>query len=149
MRVVIQRVKGASVRVGGEEISRIGRGLLVLVGFSASDTNEVLQWMAQKIVSLRVFNDDDGKMNRDLKAVGGRLLVVSQFTLYGDCRKGTRPSFDKSAPADLAEALYDRFLEILEELMPEHVSSGVFQEHMEVGLVNDGPVTLSIDKEAK
>lgn len=149
MRVVVQRVKGASVRVGGEEMGRIGRGLLVLVGFVATDTNEILQWMAQKIVSLRVFNDDNGKMNRDLAAVGGKLLIVSQFTLYGDCRKGTRPSFDKSAPADLAEALYDRFLEILEELVPERVASGVFQEHMEVGLVNDGPVTLSIDKEAK
>lgn len=148
MRVVVQRVKGASVRVGGEEISRIGRGFLVFVGFAESDTNEVLQWVARKIVSLRVFNDDDGKMNRDLAAVDGKLLVVSQFTLYGDCRKGTRPSFDKSARADLAEALYDRFLEILEDLLPDRVASGVFQEHMEIGLVNDGPVTLTIGKEA-
>jgi D-tyrosyl-tRNA(Tyr) deacylase len=148
MRVVIQRVKGASVRVDGSEISRIGKGLLILVGFSKSDTNEVLQWMAEKIVSLRLFEDEEGKMNLDLAAVNGQLLVVSQFTLYGDCRKGRRPSFDRSAPADMAEALYDRFLEILEGVAPKGAESGVFQAHMEVGLINDGPVTVTIGKEA-
>jgi D-tyrosyl-tRNA(Tyr) deacylase len=148
MRVVVQRVKGAAVRVDGNEIARIGRGLLVLVGFISSDTNEVIEWMARKILSLRVFPDDEGKMNLNLDAVDGDLLLVSQFTLYGDCNKGTRPSFDKSAPADLAEALYDRFLEILTETAPSVVKSGVFQAHMEIGLVNDGPVTLTIDREA-
>ena len=148
MRVVVQRVKGSAVRVDGNEIARIGRGLLVLVGFASSDTNEVIEWMARKILSLRVFSDADGKMNLNLDAVGGDILLVSQFTLYGDCNKGTRPSFDKSAPADLAEVFYDRFFEILSEAVPNKVKSGVFQAHMEVGLVNDGPVTLTIDKEA-
>ena len=147
MRVVIQRVKGAAVRVGGEEISRIERGLLAFVAFRDSDTNEVLQWMANKIVSLRVFEDDAGKMNLDLETAGGKLMVVSQFTLYGDCNKGKRPSFDKSADVDLAEVLYDRFIEILDE-SPIETVSGVFQAHMEVGYINDGPVTLIVDKDA-
>jgi D-tyrosyl-tRNA(Tyr) deacylase len=147
MRAVVQRVRGASVRVGGEEVAKIHRGLLVLVGFSKTDNEEALQWMARKIVSLRVFEDADGKMNLDLAAAGGDILVVSQFTLYGDCSRGKRPSFDKSAPADLAELLYDRFLEVVGELAPAAVQSGVFQEHMDVGLLNDGPVTFVLEKE--
>jgi len=148
VRIIVQRVKGASVRVGGEEISRIRRGYLVLVGFSDGDTEEVMQWMARKVCSLRLFEDTDGKMNLDLKAAGGELLVVSQFTLYGDCTKGNRPSFAKGAPADLAEVLYDRFIELLGDVAPCDVSTGVFQEHMEVGLINDGPVTVSLEKES-
>ena len=148
VRVIVQRVKGASVRVGGEEISRIYRGYLVLVGFSKNDTEEVMQWMARKVCALRLFEDADGKMNLDLKAAGGELLVVSQFTLYGDCTKGNRPSFDKSAPTDLAEVLYDRFIELIGEIAKCEVNTGVFQEHMEIGLINDGPVTVSIEKES-
>jgi D-tyrosyl-tRNA(Tyr) deacylase len=148
MRVVVQRVTSAAVRVDNEDISRIRHGLLVLVGFTNTDNDEVLQWMAHKVATLRVFEDSTGRMNLDLEAVGGEMLVVSQFTLYGDCSKGTRPSFDKSAPADLAELLYDRFLELLEQETPRPVLPGAFQQHMEVELVNDGPVTIVLDKEA-
>jgi D-tyrosyl-tRNA(Tyr) deacylase len=148
MRVVVQRVKSASVTVGDQEIARIGRGLLALAAFSKIDTEEVLQWTARKVAGLRLFEDSDGKMNVDLAAVKGELLVVSQFTLYGDCHKGNRPSFERSAPTDHAEVLYDRFLEIIQEWAPCEVRSGAFQEHMEVHLVNDGPVTVIVEKES-
>ena len=147
MRVVIQRVSEASVAVEGREISRIGRGFLVLVGFTKGDTIENLEWMARKIASLRLFEDDDHRMNLNLEAIGGEVLVVSQFTLYADVRKGTRPSFDRSAPADEAQKLYDRFVKIMEDTAPNAVKTGVFQAHMEVSLVNDGPVTITIQKE--
>ncbi|NIM19103.1 MAG: D-tyrosyl-tRNA(Tyr) deacylase [Candidatus Latescibacteria bacterium] len=148
MRAVLQRVSEASVAVGGREISRIGRGFLVLIGFTRSDCDEVLQWMAQKISSLRLFEDEAGKMNCTLEEVGGEILAVSQFTLYGDCRKGRRPSFDKSAPPEQAEMLYEKFIDILKREAPCPVAAGVFREHMHVSLVNDGPVTLMIEKEA-
>jgi len=148
MRAVVQRVKTASVRVDGGEAGAIPRGFLVLVGFSRTDSEDVLRWMARKIASLRVFNDGDGKMNLGLDAVGGEILVVSQFTLYGDCQKGKRPSFERSAPPDAAEALYDRFVSMMREEAPCEVRTGVFQAHMEVSLVNDGPVTLVIEKES-
>jgi len=148
MRVVVQRVKGASVRVGGAEMARIPKGLLLLVGFVEEDNEDVLQWMGKKIVSLRVFEDDEGKMNLDVEEVNGRILVVSQFTLYANCNKGKRPSFERSAPADMAEVLYDRFVEVLGERTPVKVETGVFQAHMEVGFINDGPVTLVLDKES-
>lgn len=147
MRAVVQRVSEASVSVDGKNISWIGRGFLVLVGFTKGDTVENLEWMARKIVSLRLFEDDDNRMNLNLEAIGGEVLVVSQFTLYADCRKGTRPSFDKSAPADEAQKLYDRFVKVMEGVAPNAVKTGVFQAHMEVSLVNDGPVTITIDKE--
>jgi D-tyrosyl-tRNA(Tyr) deacylase len=147
MRVVIQRVAKASVRVGDEEISSIGRGILVLAAFSKKDSESELQWMAKKIVSLRVFEDDNGKMNRTLQEMGGEILVVSQFTLYGDCRKGRRPGFDKSASPEQAQDLYERFVKILERESPGPVAEGVFREHMHVSLVNDGPVTLIIEKD--
>ncbi len=147
MRVVVQRVKSAAVKVGDGEIARIGRGFLALAAFSKMDTEEVLQWVARKVAGLRLFEDGEGKMNLDLAAVQGELLVVSQFTLYGDCSKGNRPSFERSARADHAEVLYDRFLEILQEQAPCEIKSGAFQEHMEVELVNDGPVTVILEKE--
>ena len=148
MRAVIQRVTRASVTVDGREVAAIGHGLVVLVGFATTDTEQQLQWMSGKILSLRLFADDAGKMNLDLAAAEGELLVVSQFTLYGDCKKGKRPSFDRSAPAELATGLYDRFLDIVRAQAPGRVDSGVFQAHMLVNLVNDGPVTLIVDKEA-
>ncbi|UCG50873.1 MAG: D-tyrosyl-tRNA(Tyr) deacylase [Candidatus Latescibacterota bacterium] len=148
MRAVIQRVSRASVDVNGEIVGSIEIGLLVLVGFVKNDSDDVLRWMARKIISLRVFEDPEGKMNLDLETVGGRILVVSQFTLYGDCRKGKRPSFDRSAPPILAEALYNRFVEVLREEAPFEIETGVFQAHMNVSLVNDGPVTLVLEKEA-
>ena len=147
MRVVIQRVSEASVRVGDEQISRIGRGILALAAFSRGDSEAELQWMAGKIISLRVFEDADGKMNLSLQDIGGEILIVSQFTLYGDCRKGRRPGFDKSAAPAQAQDLYDRFVKILERESPGPVAEGVFREHMHVSLVNDGPVTLIVDKE--
>jgi len=147
MKVVVQRVREASVTVGGEESGRIGRGFLVLAGFGRGDTEATLAWMARKIVSLRVFEDEAGLMNLPLEAVGGGILVVSQFTLYGDCRKGARPSFEKSARPDEARRLYEIFLERVRAEAPGPVASGVFQERMQVSLVNDGPVTLVIEKE--
>ena len=149
MRAVVQRVKKASVVVDGKEVGTVGRGFLVLAGFTSTDDEETLRWMARKIVSLRVFEDAEGKMNLGIESVEGSILVVSQFTLYGDCRKGKRPSFDKSAPPDTAEGLYRKFVAIMREEAPCRIETGVFQAHMDVSLVNDGPVTLVIEKEAE
>ena len=148
MRVVLQRVKSASVSVDDADIATMGSGVLGLVAFSKTDTEEILQWMAKKVAALRLFEDADGKMNLDLAAVNGDLLIVSQFTLYGDCTKGKRPSFEKSARPDYAEMLYDRFLEILREHAPCEVHTGAFQKHMKVGLINDGPVTVILERES-
>lgn len=147
MKAVVQRVREASVTIKGEEVARIGRGFLALVGFGRDDNETVLKWMARKIVSLRIFEDESGRMSLPLSAVDGRILVVSQFTLYGDCRKGARPGFDKSAAPEDAKNLYARFIELIEEEAPGKIESGVFQEMMQVALVNDGPVTLVIEKE--
>ncbi len=145
MRVVLQRVRRAEVRIEGEVVGRIGRGLLVLLGIAADDTVEDARWLAEKIVSLRVFNDDAGKMNRDLIEVKGAVLVVSQFTLYGDCRKGRRPSFVAAAPPETAIPLYEAFIQGVRALgVP--VETGRFGAMMEVELVNDGPVTLILDR---
>lgn len=147
MRVVIQRVASAAVDIEGERIASIGRGLLVLAAFASTDTSETADWIARKIPSLRVFEDGEGKLNRSLEDAEGELLIVSQFTLYGDCRKGNRPSFDKSAPPELAEALYGSFLASLSAHTRLPVKSGVFQANMQVSLVNDGPVTLVLERE--
>jgi D-tyrosyl-tRNA(Tyr) deacylase len=147
MKAVIQRVGSASVNVGGDTVGSIERGFLALVGFGRDDTEDTLAWMARKIVSLRIFEDETGRMTLPLSAVDGRILVVSQFTLYGDCRKGARPSFDKSAGPEEAHEMYDRFVELIEKEAPGRIESGVFQEMMKVELVNDGPVTLVIEKE--
>jgi len=147
MKAVVQRVRKASVAVEGRDVGRIGRGYLALVGFGEADNDETLRWMARKVTTLRVFEDDTGKMNLPLEAVDGKILVVSQFTLYGDCRKGTRPSFDKSAPPEMARELYERFVSFVEEEVPGRVETGEFQAMMSVSLVNDGPVTLIIEKD--
>lgn len=147
MKAVVQRVSSASVSVGGETVASIDRGFLALVGFGRNDTDESLAWMARKIVSLRIYEDENGRMSLPISAVDGRILVVSQFTLYGDCRKGARPSFDKSAAPEEARRMYDRFVELIESEAPGRIESGVFQERMHVSLVNDGPVTLVIEKE--
>ena len=146
MRVVLQRVSRAAVRVDGETVGEIGRGFLVLAGFAPTDTDPVLQWMAEKILGLRLFGDDEGKMNRDLVEVGGAVLVVSQFTLYGDARKGRRPSFIDAAPPERAMVLYERFVALLKEEGGIPVATGEFGAMMEVELVNDGPVTLLLEK---
>ena len=146
MRLVLQRVKWAQVRVGGEVVGRIGPGLLALVGIARGDTHESGRLLAEKTVHLRVFEDEHGKMNHSLLDGRGAVLCVSQFTLYGDCRKGRRPSYDRAAPPDEALLLYNAFLNAVREYgVP--VESGRFQTMMEVELVNDGPVTLLLDSE--
>ncbi len=144
MIACIQRVTAAKVIVVGEDVGAIGCGLLVLLGVAAEDNDEDLRWMVDKVVGLRVFNDADGKMNLALSDVGGELLVVSQFTLLGDCRKGRRPSFIAAAPPEKAERMYEEFVAAARQL-GVRVATGRFRAHMEVELVNDGPVTLVID----
>ena len=146
MRVVLQRVREASVTVEGRVIGEIGVGQLLLVGLKASDTTDQVEWMADKVVGLRIFQDDAGKMNRTLADVDGSILVVSQFTLYGDVRKGRRPSFVDAAPPETAIPLYHRFVELLEARHPGRVAKGKFGAMMDVSLTNDGPVTLVIDR---
>jgi D-tyrosyl-tRNA(Tyr) deacylase len=144
MRAVVQRVIRASVSVDGETIGRIDRGFLVLLGVSKSDTAEDARWLAEKIVSLRIMADDEGKMNRELAEVGGAVLVVSQFTLYGDCRKGRRPSFVDAAGPEIAIPLYEAFIDGMKaQGIP--VATGRFGAMMQVELVNDGPVTLIVE----
>lgn len=148
MRACIQRVSRAQVVVSDETTGKIEQGLLVLLGVAGSDTREQLEWLAEKIVNLRIFEDDQGKMNRSLAEVGGAMLVVSQFTLYGDCRKGRRPSFIAAAPPEQAEQMYVEFVEVVRRLgVP--VATGRFRAQMAVELVNDGPVTLWIDTDER
>ncbi len=144
MRVVIQRVDRASVTVSGTKVAAIGKGVLGLVAIAPDDRSEDLEWMAKKIVELRIFDDEAGHLNRSLLDVGGTLLLVSQFTLYGDCRKGRRPSYSHAAPPAQAQQLYADFVEVCRRYVPE-VQSGQFQASMDVELVNSGPVTLIID----
>ena len=144
MRALVQRVAEASVTVDGQVVGEIGAGLLVLLGVTHADTAAEAAWLAGKVAGLRVFEDADGKMNRSVGDVGGAVLAVSQFTLYGDCRKGRRPSFDSAARPDQARALYEALVAELSALgVP--VATGVFQAHMQVALVNDGPVTIMIE----
>ena len=145
MRVVVQRVSRAEVRIDGRVVGRIGRGLLLLVGFKADDSDGALSWMADKVVGLRIFSDDEGKMNRSLGEVGGGLLVVSQFTLYGDVQKGRRPSFIDAAPPPIAIPLYEKFVSLLRAQAAD-VETGEFGAMMDVELVNDGPVTLLLER---
>jgi D-tyrosyl-tRNA(Tyr) deacylase len=146
MRVVLQRVARAEVRVDGGQVGSIGRGYLLLVGFTSGDSEETLSWMVDKVRGLRLFPDEEGKMNLPIDAVGGELLVVSQFTLYADVRKGRRPSFVDAAEPEEAKRLYERFVDILRKgTIP--VATGSFGAAMEVELVNDGPVTLIIERD--
>jgi D-tyrosyl-tRNA(Tyr) deacylase len=145
MRAVVQRVSEASVRVDGEVVGEIGLGLLLLVGFARGDGREELDWVAGKIRGLRVFRDEEGRMNRDVEQVGGELLVVSQFTLYGDVSRGRRPSFVNAAPPEEARRLYDEFVDICRAgVVP--VATGRFGARMDVSLVNEGPVTLVLER---
>ena len=144
MRAVVQRVSSARVRVGGEVTGEIGRGLAVLLGVSREDSEADARLLADKVAGLRVFEDAAGKMNLAAADVGGGVLVVSQFTLYGDARKGNRPSFTEAAPPEAANALYERFCTLVREKgLP--VATGVFRASMEVELVNEGPVTILLD----
>lgn len=145
MRIVLQRVSRARVTVEGRVTGEIGRGLLLLAGFTDGDSEDALAWMADKVVDLRIFPDDEGKMNRSVQEAGGGLLVVSQFTLYGDTRKGRRPSFIDAARPEIAIPLYERFVALLRATgLP--VGTGEFGAMMDVELVNDGPVTLILER---
>ena len=144
MRAVLTRVKSTSVTIDGEMVGSIGQGFLILLGIGAEDTPAQAKKLAEKLLSLRLFDDENGKMNRGLEDVNGQVLVVSQFTLFGNCRKGRRPSFTDAAGPELGNALYEKFLEICEELgyPPQH---GRFGADMQVESINDGPVTLILD----
>jgi D-tyrosyl-tRNA(Tyr) deacylase len=144
MRTIVQRVSQAEVVIGGASVARIGNGILALVAVSRQDTEKDLLWMARKIVELRIFDDHQGKLNLSLQDIHGQLLVVSQFTLFGDCKKGRRPSYTEAAPPSEAEKLYQEFMAIVRQFVPD-AQTGQFQAMMEVHLVNDGPVTLILD----
>jgi D-tyrosyl-tRNA(Tyr) deacylase len=146
MKIVLQRVKNASVTVGGERVSDIGAGLLLLVGIAAGDGEAEADWLAQKISGLRIFNDGDGKMNLSVLDAGGEVLAVSQFTLLADTRKGKRPSFVGAAPPEEAERLFDYFCEGLRAAGAGPVKTGVFGAMMDVALVNEGPVTIALER---
>lgn len=145
MRVVVQRVSNASVAVDGEEISAIGRGLMVLVCVETGDQEADVDWLTKKIVGLRIFEDESGVMNLDVKAVGGDILAVSQFTLVAGTRKGNRPSYIRAAAPDVAVPMYEEFCRRLESLTGRQVGRGRFGADMKVSLINDGPVTIIID----
>jgi len=146
MRAVVQRASRASVTIDGMTAAAIGPGLVILLGIKTGDTADDAKWLIDKIVNLRIFEDPDGKMNISLADTGGEMLIVSQFTLYGDCRKGRRPGFSIAAPPAIAKPLYNRFIELAKE-SGVRVATGVFQAAMQVELVNDGPVTLLVDSE--
>lgn len=147
MRVVIQRVSSASVSIEGKVKADINKGLLILLGITEGDTLENIQWLCKKIANLRIFGDEEGKMNKSVIDIKGEMIVVSQFTLYGNAKKGNRPSYIRAAKPDIAIPLYKRFLSELRYMSGLKVESGEFGAYMEVSLVNDGPVTIIIDSE--
>ena len=145
MRVVVQRVSQSNVKVSGEVIGEIKEGLMVLISFVDEDNDTDLGWMTKKIINLRIFNDDEGKMNRSVQDVGGDILLISQFTLHGSTKKGNRPSFIKAAKPDFANVMYERFIKVLEQSLGKEIQTGEFGGDMKVSLVNDGPTTIIID----
>ena len=145
MRAVIQRVSQSNVKVSGEVIGEIKGGLMVLVSFVDEDNDTDLDWITKKIVNLRIFNDDEGKMNRSIQDVDGDILLISQFTLHGSTKKGNRPSFIKAAKPDFANFMYERFIKVLEQTLGKEIQTGEFGGDMKVSLVNDGPTTIIID----
>lgn len=145
MRAVIQRVKKASVTVDGQTVGRISKGLVVLIGIGEDDREVDIHWLAGKIIGIRIFEDADGKMNLSIQDIKGELLLISQFTLYGDCRKGKRPSFSEAAPPERAKALFEQFVSKVKENYDYKVETGVFQADMDVELINNGPVTIMLD----
>ena len=149
MRVVVQRVSQSKVKVSGEVIGEINEGLMVLVSFVNEDNDTDLGWMTKKIINLRIFNDDEGKMNRSVQDVGGDILLISQFTLHGSTKKGNRPSFIKAAKPDFANVMYEKFIKVLEQSLGKEIQTGEFGGDMKVSLVNDGPTTIIIDSKDK
>jgi D-tyrosyl-tRNA(Tyr) deacylase len=148
VKVVLQRVREALVKVDEEVIARTGPGLLILLGVGMGDTEDDLKYLADKIIELRIFEDGQNRMNLSVRDVGGEIMVVSQFTLYGDCRKGRRPSFTDAAPPEEAERFYNKFIKLMDERGMK-VAQGKFQARMQVELVNDGPVTIILDSRNK
>ena len=149
MRVVVQRVSQSNVKVSGEIIGEINEGLMVLVSFVDEDNDTDLGWMTKKIINLRIFNDDEGKMNRSVQDIGGDILLISQFTLHGSTKKGNRPSFIKAAKPDFANVMYVRFIKVLEQSLGKEIQTGEFGGDMKVSLINDGPTTILIDSKIK
>lgn len=149
MRAVIQRVNEASCKVGGEVTGAIAEGLLVLLGIEDADTQDDLVWLAQKIANIRIFNDDNGLMNKSLADIDGNILLISQFTLFGTTKKGNRPGFTRAARPDTAIPLYEQMKKQLRDLIGKEVASGVFGADMKISLVNDGPVTIILDTKNK
>lgn len=146
MRLVIQRVKQASVKVNNEIVGAIDNGLLLFLGIHKDDTENTIPYLSQKILNLRIFHDDEGKMNRSVLDIKGNILIVSQFTLYGNCANGRRPDFIDAAPPSTAESLYKKMIQQLEKDFQKKVEQGVFGAYMEVSLINDGPVTFLLEK---
>ena len=149
MRVVVQRVSQSNVKVSGEVIGEIKEGLMVLVSFVDEDNDTDLDWMTKKIINLRIFNDDEGKMNRSVQDIGGDILLISQFTLHGSTKKGNRPSFIKAAKPDFANVMYERFIIVLEQSLGKEIQTGEFGGDMKVSLINDGPTTIIVDSKIK
>ena len=149
MRVVVQSVSQSNVKVSGEVIGKIKEGLMVLVSFVDEDNDTDLGWMTKKIINLRIFNDDEGKMNRSVQDIGGDILLICQFTLHGSTKKGNRPSFIKAAKPDFANVMYERFIKVLEQSLGKEIQTGEFCGDMKVSLVNDGPTTIIIDSKDK
>ena len=149
MRLLIQRVRRAAVEIGGAEFSRIGQGLLVLVGIEAADTEEDIEWLVKKLLGLRIFDDEQGVMNLDVRQVGGEVLVVSQFTLHASTKKGNRPSYIRSAPEAVSRPMYEKFVARVEAELGQKVPTGEFGADMQVSLVNDGPVTVWMDSKQR
>lgn len=149
MRTVVQRVKQASVTVNGSVVSAIGQGLLLLLGIEAADTEEDIQWLSHKVLGLRIFDDEEGVMNRNIQDIGGDIIVVSQFTLMASYKKGNRPSWIRAAGHEHAVPMYERFVEVLSEGLGKPVGTGVFGAEMQVELINDGPVTICMDTKNK
>lgn len=145
MRTVVQRVKQASVTINGSVVSAIGQGLLLLLGIEAADTEEDIEWLSRKVLGLRIFDDEEGVMNRNIQDVGGDIIVVSQFTLMASYKKGNRPSWIRAAGHEHAVPMYERFVEVLSEGLGKPVGTGVFGAEMQVELINDGPVTICMD----
>ena len=149
MRVVVQKVSEAKVTVEGKEISSVGKGLLVFLGIEDADTEEDINWLVKKIVQLRIFNDENGVMNRSVQEVDGNIIVVSQFTLHANTKKGNRPSYIRASKPDFAVPMYEKFIAKTEEILDKKVGTGIFGAMMDVSLVNDGPVTIIIDSKQK
>ena len=149
MRILVQRVRRAAVEIDGAEYSRIGQGLLVLVGIEAADGAEDIEWLVKKLLGLRIFDDEQGVMNLDVRQVGGDILAVSQFTLHASTKKGNRPSYIRSAPEAISRPLYEQFVARVEAELGRKVPTGIFGADMQVSLVNDGPVTIWIDSKNK